>query len=344
MHPATQNKQKLEQILKTQYNLVNPVYYASVLTGVSYIYLVKSEDKTYFVKHLKSKFDEDHIEQESILVNYLAEKGIYIPKVYKNIYGKYSTKFNDSQIQVQEYIEGSTFINNDVPQNVLFYSPKILATINNYLNNLKNVFFKLKDEHLENVDLAYYDSKFNKLITDAKQNIDDSNEFKYKVLEDLNFKHSNLHYFQNMNIQKEKITFANTHGDFHPKQLLLSNRKIYIVDFDTFCKRSAIFDLLHFYFQASKHSKWGDINKEELKDYIKVYMDDVPLTSYDIKHSLTIYARKLIRGSFGYKQFIYKIGGNRLDHLKFGFWQTSLLKNLIEQKDDISDYLVRNLF
>ena len=80
-------------------------------------------------------------------------------------------------------------------------------------------------------------------------------------------------------IDTDRLTYANSHGDFHIGQAIVQDRDITVVDWASAC----CLDIAACYAFASPHCSEGAVDAEGLCRFIRTYAKHAPLTLYDIQ-------------------------------------------------------------
>jgi aminoglycoside phosphotransferase (APT) family kinase protein len=83
-------------------------------------------------------------------------------------------------------------------------------------------------------------------------------------------------------IEPEKLTYANSHGDFHIGQIIVKDRKTTVIDWTLACKMPVSLEVMMSYVFADPECKRGRISGDGLKKYIEHYSQHFHLNDYDI--------------------------------------------------------------
>ena len=84
-------------------------------------------------------------------------------------------------------------------------------------------------------------------------------------------------------IDAKKLTYANSHGDYHIGQVIIHNNDFTVVDWSSACRLPICLDVITSYVFSSPTCAAGEIDADGLKKYIKQFTEKFPLTEYDIK-------------------------------------------------------------
>lgn len=84
-------------------------------------------------------------------------------------------------------------------------------------------------------------------------------------------------------IDANKLTYANSHGDYHIGQAIIHNNDFTVVDWSSACRLPICLDVITSYVFSSPNCAEGVIDADGLKRFIKQFTEKFPLTEYDIK-------------------------------------------------------------
>ena len=84
-------------------------------------------------------------------------------------------------------------------------------------------------------------------------------------------------------IDTDRLTYANSHGDFHIGQAIVQDQDITVVDWASACRLPICLDIATCYAFASPHCSEGAVDAEGLCRFIRTYTKHAPLTLYDIQ-------------------------------------------------------------
>ena len=82
-------------------------------------------------------------------------------------------------------------------------------------------------------------------------------------------------------IDTDRLTYANSHGDYHIGQFIVKNCDITVVD--SACRFPICLDVVTSYVFACPSCAEGVIDAEGLKNYIQRYSKSFPISKYDVK-------------------------------------------------------------
>ena len=86
-----------------------------------------------------------------------------------------------------------------------------------------------------------------------------------------------------IHIDAKKLTYANSHGDYHIGQAIIHNNDFTVVDWSSACLLPICLDVITSYVFSSPRCAAGEIDADGLKKYIRQFTEKFPLTEYDMK-------------------------------------------------------------
>ncbi|MBT7349267.1 phosphotransferase [candidate division WWE3 bacterium] len=299
------------------------------------MFIVEDEGAKYIIKEIDSNFGQEQALFASKINNFLYESNIPTAKVISNNDSDLIAFHNERSVQVQEYVNGDIYLDHECPKWLMKESAEYLAKINSALDNWEGEKIPEDRRFLVEFEKEKYIEKFEALISDAEK-LDEGDKYKPKILKDLKYKLSLIENFKNINASLDVFTYKNTHGDYNSRQFLCGKDHIQaIIDWDRVSNMAAIIELFRSYYQEDPETKNNRVNIENLKEYIKTYTQFVPLGKEELEIMPFLHFKKLLRSSFGYKQYL--AGGVRYveDYIRYGFWRTDTVKYLAENYEKI---------
>ena len=237
------------------------------------IYVVHSNEGKYLAKTLPGYYNTD-LESEGYLTNYLLENGVRVAKFLQTKSGMYHVKTDEVQFHVQEFIEGETLAINTAPDWFLDKSAQIIGTVNSVLRSYADMQVNFGSDFFTQANASERKMHYMNELQNATELLHIS------TLEE-RIKH--LERIAKFDIQADKITYGNAHGDFHIGQTILKDGDITIIDWTSACKIPLALEVMTSYVYAAPECKDGSICSDGLKRYIEQYMKHSTLTDYDIK-------------------------------------------------------------
>lgn len=238
------------------------------------IFKIDTDKGKYIVKTLPLHMTIS--ENEGLITEYLYNNGIKVARQLKSRCGEYVVKTADVQLTVQDFIEGETFAVNTAPDWFMKKSAEALGRINLLLRDYGELpikfdkdFFSVetaihKKQHFEN-ELAKAEKVGNQCIIPLWRE---------------QIRH--LDRIASFNIDTSKLTYVNSHGDYHIGQAIARDNDITIIDWASACRLPVCLEVITSYVFASPSCHEGVIDADGLLNYICIYTKHFPLSQYDI--------------------------------------------------------------
>ena len=290
-------------------------------------YIIEAESGKYFAKLFRAGDTFNFPEQEIETVNFLRKKGVPVVEFLANKNGEYLTKIGNTRGHLQRFIQGRTYTNNTLPQNVLMESAIILGNIHTYLypQTDKNDTCFLKK--IANVQRNLKD--FEAIFQELKNKNDDVSK---TLMSDVEYRIKLLDKYCKVDLENifKDFTFGTTHGDYNCRQFLINDGKISaVLDFSMASNKPYIWEVVRSYTIGSEKCKNGDIDFSDFEKYLGEYSKNFKLKEFDLEYAWEMYKIQLAGSPFGYYEYVYK---NNPNVLGFASWRTKVVRAIEEQK------------
>lgn len=307
--------------------------------GSANCYILKSDQKMYFMKEFQSKINQSNLLTEIEVCEFLRKKGLPVSEFVKNVQGEYISSYKEKCIHIQEYIHGDAYAMYELPEELLYLSGRYLGKINRYMKELEGFDLSFDDEWLSNWSNEEEIAKIEELLQERHEEIDDS--IARKIEEDFEFKISVLKGMEGYANKFIGSYRCNSHGDYSLLQLLFEGKQIKaIVDFAAVCCLPPTWEIIRSYTYAASECRDGNcIDYNKFKKYLDEYLRENDIPAKDIILMPSFYFFQLIRSTFGYKQFLKENIDSNLD---FAFWRTKMCKWLYDHLQEFEEFLREN--
>lgn len=146
--------------------------------------------------------------------------------------------------------------------------------------------------------------------------------------------------FPKYHFSTDKLTCANTHGDYFLSQFICGEKKINaVIDWTTACTHPAVWEIVRSYVYAAPECAEGVINAEKLAEYFKEYLRFSRLNEYDLKSAAELFYYQISVCDY-YGQYFSSAADNREIYLHQAIFSTKLMKwlegHIIEITERIS--------
>lgn len=239
------------------------------------IYLIGTDTQKYIVKAIPLYFK--NTENEGLITDFLYRCGHKVARLLKSRDGKYAIKTPEFQFTVQEYIEGKTLPINSAPKWFLEKSADFLGKTTLALKDYAPLPLRFgKDFFAADTAIRKKQQYINEL-----EKVRESGDQKIISIWEEQIRH--LERISKFRIDTDRLTYANSHGDFHIGQVIVKDHDFTVIDWSSVCRLPACLDVITSYVFASPNCREGAVDAESLKNYIKIYTKYFPLREYDIK-------------------------------------------------------------
>jgi Ser/Thr protein kinase RdoA (MazF antagonist) len=238
------------------------------------IFLLESDKGKYIVKTLPLYVED--VENEGYITEFLFNNDISVARLLKSNDGKYLVKTSDMQFHVQEFIEGETLKINTAPDWFLDKTADLLGKIHKVLQGYGELKINFGEDffNASTIDgaIRYYSDK----LDNALQQKDSS------LIKALEERIRHLKRLSSFDIDVSKMTYTNSHGDFHLGQIITQNKNITVIDWTSACRVPVSLEIITSYVTSDPECKYGKIDCNRLKKYINEYSKHTALNEYDL--------------------------------------------------------------
>ncbi|MBP0965455.1 MAG: aminoglycoside phosphotransferase family protein [Oscillospiraceae bacterium] len=291
--------------------------------------VVGAGSDTYFADCAEGKFvvkfpsvsEMNNPETEPKLCEFLLEKGVNVCEFIRNKDGNFLSADDFGRVfHVQKFIDGKVYDMNTAPDWLLLKSAEMLGKIHTALKAYEGLpvgigadFFRFMTP--ENALHSYENS-----LRIARENGD------REIEADLLYRIGLMKNFPKYQFEIEKLTCANTHGDYFISQLICGEDRINaVIDWTTACVHPAVWEVVRSYAYAAPECADGVINAEKLADYFKAYLRFSSLNKYDIEAAASLFYYQISVCDY-YGQYYSSAADNREIYLHQAVFSTRLMK------------------
>ena len=260
--------------------------------GSANCFKVSIKDKAFFLKEYQETFSEQDLQRETALNEFLLSQSFPAARFIKGKNGNTYHLINDRYVVLQEYIDGESYVNHDLSDNMLFQAAEILGQLHEILKeydlpvDMDNVWIKKF-----NVSQAYKNYDF---LLDQAGKVENKS-IGNQISKDLIFKKELLEHIEPYGQYFDKLTYKSTHGDYSAMQYLCASDRIkVIIDFASAKKIPVVWEIMRSYMQSAEDTKdpfHFDITK--FCEYVRRYMSFSSLTKWDLKNMPYVYLYQL---------------------------------------------------
>lgn len=239
------------------------------------IYLINTDKDRYIVKKLPLCME--NVNNEGNITEYLYSKGLNVARLLKNKENTYVVKTPEFQFTVQDYIEGETLSINTAPEWFMNKSADFLGQAALLLKNYRELPIRFGKKFCSPMNVHRKIYNYQKELKRAKK------EGKADTIPMWEKQINHLKRIAKFHIHTKKLTYANSHGDFHIGQAIVKNKDITVIDWSSACCLPICLDVITSYVFSNPTCSEGKIDAEGLKKHISQFTKIFPLTEYDIQ-------------------------------------------------------------
>ena len=306
--------------------------------GTANCYKIYSKNKSYFLKEYQEVFSESDLQREVQLNHFLLSASYPTATFITDVNGSEYNYINNRYIVLQEYIDGKSYINHDLPDKILFQAAELLGKLHEFLQGYE-LPIGMNRPWVEKFNIEQANSDYDFLL-EWMEEINDK-PLRERMRADIIFKKELLSIIAPYGKFFDKITYKSTHGDYSALQYLCTDGEIKaVIDFASAAKIPASWELMRSYMQSAIDTKNPtDFDVEKFYDYVRRYLSISALSKADLKYMPYIYLYQLGRSRYGYKEYMLNVE-NKDALLEFAFWRTDICRMLIHKADEISQMLI----
>lgn len=265
----------------------------------------------------------------------LESEDIPVSKFYSTNNGEYVLNHNENIYHLQSFINGVIYKPNTSPQWLMDESAFMLGKIQKVMDKIPQLPTGMGEEYFkclspEKSILSYLETL---KIAETKNDI--------KIIKDIEYKISLLKAIHKVDIQMDKLTCKNTHGDYSINQIICGQNSINaVIDFTSACVHPICWEVIRSYSIADSECVDGNINIENLKGYVAKFLAYGQLNSYDLKVMPYLYFYQLLFPNY-YNQYYLSNNPNKQLLIENANFSAKLCKWFGTNINSLSDELVR---
>ena len=239
------------------------------------LYLINTDIGKYIVKVLPLYME--NVKNEGELTEYLYNHGLKVARFMKSKEDTYVVKTPEYQFTVQQFIEGESLSVNTAPDWFISKSADFLGQTALLLKDYEGLSLRFGKDFFSTRTVFRKMWQYKKELACAKK----AKDMNILPIWEEQIRH--LKRISKFHIDAKKLTYANSHGDYHIGQAIIHNNDFTVVDWSSACILPVCLDVITSYVFSSPTCATGEIDADGLKKYIKKFTEKFPLTEYDIK-------------------------------------------------------------
>ena len=239
------------------------------------LYLINTDVGKYIVKILPLYME--NVKNEGEVTEYLYNNGLKVARFMKSNEDAYVVKTPEFQFTVQQFIEGESLSVNTAPDWFISKSADFLGQTALLLKDYEGLSLRFGKEFFSAKTVRRKLWQYKKELSKAKK----ANEMNIVPIWEEQIWH--LKKISKFHIDTKKLTYANSHGDYHIGQAIIHNNDFTVVDWSSACRLPICLDVITSYVFSNPSCANGEIDANGLKKYIRQFAEKFPLTEYDIR-------------------------------------------------------------
>lgn len=239
------------------------------------LYLTSTDVGKYIIKVLPLYME--NVKNEGELTEYLYNHGLKVARFMKSKEDAYVVKTPKFQFTVQQFIEGESLSVNTAPDWFISKSAEFLGQTALLLKDYKGLSSRFGKEFFSTKTVRRKMWQYKKELVRAKKAKD------MDVIPVWEEQIRHLKKISKFHIDTDKLTYANSHGDYHIGQAIIQNNDFTVIDWSSACRLPICLDVITSYVFSNPTCAEGKIDAEGLKKYINQFTKKFPLSEYDIK-------------------------------------------------------------
>jgi Ser/Thr protein kinase RdoA (MazF antagonist) len=329
----------IQKILIENYNIKDINKIELITNGSACIYVIDNDLQKFILKEYQDGYSVNSLINEYKICRFLNKNGINTSEILKTNEGAIYYEYKKRSLTVQKHIEGYVPKQNEAPEWLIIKSGQLLGKINKVLQNYDIERYEFKKEWFEKIDINKKIVNCQEYIKSAKEK---NNEYTDRIIKDMEYKTEKIKELYKININNNELTYANSHGDYNLLQLLCKGTSINaVIDFASACNLPIIWEIIRSFTIASKKCKESEIDINSLVEYLENYLLHYSLNRKDILNIFKMYSLQLLRSEYGYREYFKDEVYDKIKLLKFGFWRTNLVRNMLENEEEYKNILVK---
>ena len=303
-------------------------------------YHIKSADGEFFLKQFPARYFNDRAKDEPVLAEFLREHGVPAAKFILAPDGNHAVRHRGYVFHLQDFIVGEVFRRNTAPAWMLRASAEFLAGLHRTLQDYRPLPKRFESGWFDPRRSVRISRYFSGLLRSTRRLPD--GEIRDRIRRDLDYKIHRLLREDLIIPSPQKLTCRNSHGDYVVFQMICGKNHIKaVIDLSSACAPPAVWEIIRSYAFTDRACADGRIDPDNLKDYVRSYMNHMPLSRYDLEMMPHLFHIYLLRKRYGYKEYLAGKSPNRQALLEEGFWSTNLARWFEKNGDALSEELVR---
>jgi len=335
----------IQALLCEHYGIGDVLSLTPLRGGSARCYRVDAPTGSYVLKEFPASFPYESAEREPDITHFVRERGIPATEFVRTLAGDYVVDYYGAAVHLQRFVEGVIHERNTSPPWLVEASAHLLGRLHQVLLDYPPL------EPAYHLTWFEWDSgKIAKFYGDLVERAAavESAEVRDRIVADLSFKRERLAAPDDPRVDPRRLTSRTSHGDYHTGQMICDESSVRaLIDFSTACAVPAAWEIIRSYSLADPACASGRMDVGNLAACVGLYLDEMPLSPYDLEMMPHLYYAQLLRSPYGYREYLTEWGSliapsrEPATLLEFAFWRTDLARWLDEHRWQLAEALSR---
>lgn len=328
-------KVMISKLVEDNYEIGSIFNIIQMKNGVaSSCYHVLTNKGEFVLKNIEKNF-MNYSYNEFNIHGILESENIPVSKFYPTRNGELILNHNDKTYHLQSFIKGEVYKPNTSPQWLLDESAIMLGKIQKAMEIIPKLPTGIGEEYFNNMSSEKSELSYLETLKIAEEKNDTT------IVVDIQYRISLIKIIKKIDIEMNKLTCKNTHGDYSINQIICGKNNINaIIDFTSACVHPICWEVVRSYSLADSECVDGNINIEILKKYIGNFLQYGELNSYDLKAMPYLYFYQLLFPNY-YSQYYLSNHPNKQLLLDNAHFSTKLCKWFEFNVEELSNELIK---
>jgi len=313
----------MKRLLEKHYNLrVKSIFHVREGVGGE-VYIAETDAGRFVLKGTPR--GAARADNEPYIAEHLARHGIPVAEYLRAGDGEWFVRRGKTQYLLQRFVEGKAYSYHEAPAWLMTASAQMLGKIQTALANYEPLPPVFGQNHFDFLRSGAPRASCMKTLARAKKAGDES------VIDDVEYRLSQLHKTREHAYDYACFTVGNTHGDFKIQNIICGEGRIAaVIDLSSACRLPLCLEVIRSYTHAAPEP-----TAEGLRAYAEEYLRFASLNDYDLRNMPYVFRDQLLALDY-YGQYYGSKHANRTDYLAQARFATGFLRqfdeNFIEGK------------
>lgn len=332
-----EEKDMISELIEENYSIGSILNIIKIKSGVgSSSYHVLTDQGEFIFKSIEDN-GMNNPDNEPKIHEVLESENIPVSKFYLTNEGQCILNHDGRKCHLQSLIKGQIYRPNTSPQWLMDESAAMLGKIQRAMEKIPELPAGMGEGYFKGMSPEKSISSYLETLKIAEAKNDEN------IIKDIEYRISLLKSINKVDIEMNKLTCKNTHGDYSINQTICGQNSINgIIDFTSACIHPICWEVIRSYSIADSECADGNINVENLKRYIEKFLEYGKLNNYDLKLMPYLYFYQLLFPDY-YRQYYLSDNPNRQLLIDNANFSTKLCKWFELNIDNLSDELMKIL-